>query len=1648
MQRPSKLFFTLIGFILFWLSASLVLAHDPVLASAGVRRQPVVIDAIQPSASEAEWLQQHPEIRVGVMAAWPPLNFTDQDRRPDGIGVDILKRLAKSIGIKVTFVPGQFQDLLEASITKQIDGVMDATPKPERREYLNFTDPYLDIPHVIVARADTPFMAGEKQLQGKTLALERGFGNNQYFQQHYPEVKVVNYESTSDCLLAVSRGAVDAYAGNRAVALYLITKELLPNLQVQGTLNKPGSILTIGVRKDWPELVTLLNKALLHLTPIEKQRILRRWTGAGADVQKGPLSAPEPLPPQSVSTTTILLRNISLVFAFILACLVIGWLMRGRPRQLTIRELLFLVFFIFTGLIISIGIFALKLQDAEAEISQIEQQKYKSFHLALELKQASDDLTRFVRLYTVTEDPRYAEYFHAVAAIRDGRQPHPKQIGHAYWDHVTGGTLVPDAEGETYSVEQKMLELGISAAEQAKLAAAKKESDDLTRLETVAINAVEGLYRDAEGNFTVHGEPNPELARSLVYGEAYLQGKAKIMQPIEEFFSLLEQRSGRELETVHLRYQAIVASITALIFATIGCAVYAFYLLLRRIIKPLSLLEFGAHEIRARNYAKRIDIRTADEVGALAAAFNSMASSIEEHTDRLNEALERNRNILACMGEGLIGVDSDGNVMFINPAALDMLGYSADELLGKSVHAEIHHSHEDGSRYDENDCPMSKAFRQNESFSLIEEVLWRKDGSSFAVGYTASPMQCGDSIRGAVVVFRDITERKKMEAAISAERERMQQIFDTSPVAAIISTNGKVRFSSPRLRELFGVEIGDPTPDYYVDPKEREELVRRLRAEGKVENYSLKMYDRNHAVLDVLINFMLIDYEGEESILGWLMDITALKDTERALAEAKDAAEAATQAKSDFLANMSHEIRTPMNAIMGMSHLALRTDLNPQQRDYLKKIDHSAKLLLGIINDILDFSKIEAGKLEMENSDFLLEEVLGNLSTLLSVKTEEKGLELLFKTYPEVPRLLIGDSLRLGQVLTNLANNAVKFTDRGEIVVSTELLEKRDGQVTLKFAVQDTGIGLTAEQQSKLFQPFNQADTSTTRKYGGTGLGLTICKNLVELMGGKIWVESTFGQGSTFCFTANFMLPEKALERGFRFSADLLGLRILVADDSPTAREIFKVYLESFGSDVVLVDSGEEALEVLSSAPAEKAFELVLMDWRMPAGMNGIEAARRIKQLDCLEKAPAILIVTAFGREEVLHQADELGLEGVLIKPISQSVLFNAIMAVFGRGIEMQEPLSDDMVQVKTALEQLRGARVLLVEDNEINQQIAREILAGAGLQVDIANDGLEALKKVQQGRYDALLMDIQMPVMDGYAATRAIRGLGSASGNVPIIAMTAHALSGDREKSLAAGMNDHVPKPINPKQLFRTLAKWIKQKDAEKVAVAEDDGFRSTADMLVSLPELPGIDTVEGVTRVAGNEPLYRQLLETFYRENSGLLNQLEDALTRQDRSLARRLVHTVKGVAGNLGAKGLQRASAALEQQIKQGRLDAASEQNRAFATEMQRVLDGLQGLVAAPSLFPSPKSTAKEPAELSLLLEQLRPQLEKRKPKSCRELMAQIRSVPGSTELAQQLMTLDQLIGRYDFKQAQLTLETIIARLKEAPADSDGGEDGRSV
>ena len=713
----------------------------------------------------------------------------------------------------------------------------------------------------------------------------------------------------------------------------------------------------------------------------------------------------------------------------------------------------------------------------------------------------------------------------------------------------------------------------------------------------------------------------------------------------------------------------------------------------------------------------------------------------------------------------------------------------------------------------------------------------------------------------------------------------------------------------------------------------------------------------------------------------------SLRNRNAELAVASEKASEAARVKAEFLANMSHEIRTPMNAILGLTHLAQKHARTPRVRDYLQKIEGSGKHLLGIINDVLDFSKIEAGKLSVERVPFELQEVLSNVANLIGEKCHAKELELVFDVPGSVPRYLIGDPMRLGQVLVNFGNNAVKFTERGEVDISVEVERETVDEVLLRFAVRDTGVGLTPEQQGRLFRSFEQADSSITRKHGGTGLGLVISRDLAALMGGTVGVESEPGKGSCFWFTARCGKDPTGKSLQTRSDVALAGKRALVVDDNETARLVLEGHLKTLGLRVVTVARGEEALDAIQrEAAGPTPFDVVFLDWQMP-GLDGVETGRRIR---ALAAGPEHLIMaTGFGREDVAEPARSIGIRAILTKPLSLEAIAACLAREFSDLPEPAEETAGSREDPMRALVVVAGARVLLVEDNDLNQEVASALLGDAGLVVDIAENGQLAVARVQQAAYDIVLMDMQMPVMDGVTATREIRRLPGFE-RLPIVAMTANVMAADRQRCFAAGMNDVVGKPIDLHELSSALLRWIARRPGlgtlpapasdESAPGAPTAATRPGTDE-ARFADIPGLEAASGLARCRGNRALYASLLRKFVNGQRDFPARFTQAMSEGRPGDAQREAHTLKGVAANVGAGGLAEAAAQLEALLREAaapaRLHAPlGNVARMLAAFIPALEQALQDDAAAGATVPVPDLDA---TALAAIRSQLRALLE---------------------------------------------------------------------
>ncbi len=687
------------------------------------------------------------------------------------------------------------------------------------------------------------------------------------------------------------------------------------------------------------------------------------------------------------------------------------------------------------------------------------------------------------------------------------------------------------------------------------------------------------------------------------------------------------------------------------------------------------------------------------------------------------------------------------------------------------------------------------------------------------------------------------------------------------------------------------------------------------------------------------------------------------------LREATAEAVSAAQMKADFLANMSHEIRTPMNAIVGMTHLALSTDLSQQQRGYIERIQQSSQHLMTLIEDILDFSKIESGKMTIEEVEFQIENIIHNLITINAENLERKNIEFTFKIDPNVPKNLRGDPFRLSQVLINFVSNAIKFSDQGEVGVHVELEDEGPDDILLKFTVSDTGIGISPEQQRKLFQSFQQADTSTTRKYGGTGLGLAISKSLAELMGGQVGLSSELGKGSKFWFSARLKHSEEVQQTAIQL--DLSTIKAFVVDDHDRARQIMVEILTAMGVTCVPLTSGFACLSELQAAiNAHEEPDIVFIDWKMP-GLDGMETAKAIRQMP-FAVPPKLVLATALGREDIRNNEGHLLFDDAIVKPVHGSNLLDALAnTLFAnpspQKAKVRKSKSDKSsklseVEIKAFTKRFKHARILLVEDNEINRDVAVGLFQERNISIELAENGLEALFRVKAEPWDLVFMDMHMPIMDGLDATLEIRKLPELA-NLPIVALTANAMAKDRERCAEVGMNDYVTKPINPNELWRVLEQWVTPNDT----AVELDEAPSELALVIEAPTVPtveGIDRVKALQNTNGNEKLALSILTKFADRSARFSAEYEAAQSSETSKDRERIAHSLKGAAGSVGADHIATMAGELESLIHQGKDSALIEQHYAslcvalgsLLNHLNIALATARETVAAPVDLPS--------------------------------------------------------------------------------------------
>jgi two-component system, sensor histidine kinase and response regulator len=975
----------------------------------------------------------------------------------------------------------------------------------------------------------------------------------------------------------------------------------------------------------------------------------------------------------------------------------------------------------------------------------------------------------------------------------------------------------------------------------------------------------------------------------------------------------------------------------------------------------------------AKDYSLRAKKRNDDEIGFLFDRFNEMLGQIQERdgalqqaregleqrvadrtTELKNEVAERNQaqqslqertaflnSLIQNSPVAIVAIGVDDSIKMCNPAFETIFRFRQSEILGRPLLELL----APADLVDE--IKANKKKLQAGETSHIVTRRKRSDGTSVDVEAYSVPLSSGGVQTGAVLLYMDITHRKKAELALEERTNFLDSLIEMSPLAvAVLNTDFRLRMCNRAFEGLFLYR--------------RQEILGRhmsrlipadLRLEGEAHHDALVSGKTLHVTTqrrrsdgtEVDVEVFSVALRGTADSAGYLLlyqDITERKLAENALLHAKEAAESASRAKSEFLANMSHEIRTPMNGIIGMTELALDTQLTVEQREYLNMVKTSGASLLTLINDILDFSKIEAGKLDLDVSDFPLRQSIGETLKALGFRAHQKGLELAWRVAQDVPDYLAGDASRVRQVLVNLVGNAVKFTERGEVVVEIERDSKStEAMVVLHFCVRDTGIGIAKEKQDMVFGAFTQADSSTTRKYGGTGLGLAITRRLVDLMGGKLWLESEPGVGSAFHFTIRFDTASAQPASDYPDPKILSHASILVVDDNETNRIILVEMLGRWGMQVATAKDAREALEILArSGNRAPRFSAVISDLQMP-DMDGFEFVENIRKSDQFGQIP-VLMLSSSAQQGEHERCRKLGISAYLAKPIQPSELLDAILSALSLHASgpsnAQHKTQNETQEVLPQGNWRQGMKVLLAEDNAVNRTLATRLLQKHGHTVVVVENGRQALDALEREAVDLVLMDVQMPEMDGLEATAAIREKEKKTGDhLPIIALAAHAMKGDREKCLAAGTDDYLTKPIRTADLFAAVERMRNTKtDATPEAPA-----------IKNLPGTNAFDSDAALKHVEGDRDLLDEIVGIFAEQCPKTMYEIQNAIRAADLPVLERAAHSLKGSASNLCATGVTQCAAELEESARSGNSSRSREQFQALESEVEKLLRELE-------------------------------------------------------------------------------------------------------
>ncbi len=1541
------------------------------------------LSSIALTDDERRWIRANPRIKVANDEGWPPYNFASQGEA-QGYSIDLIKLVAEKVGLEVEFINGPpWNELYQMGKAGEVDVFPAIFYHPEREEFLEFTRPYLNVPQVMVVRSDSDITQIEGLGRDSVFAGVEGNITTSLIKEVYPRVSVLELPSLHESLRAVSFGQADALVGPSLPISHVMQKMAIPGLKIvnEAALDpRLRAELHVGVRKDSPILRRILQKGMDNISPEEVNKLVEKWVV--------PVDVFDTVERESGLKWWLIATIVALFVVLIMTAILLSRIFFQEnlinsfgSKRFRIPFLL-AVFVVVTLVVLLISI----------TLDQNKKQMLESIevNLGVTLQNTVERLDSWAadrqgRLKRIAQDPEFVELSKALLTQRHDAVSLQATLARVKMTRFLVERQTDWSSGEIFILNR----------------------------ENISVLAPEG-YAIGGANFIATARPDL-IARALkgfsvfipqVLAEPVNSGPTP-ENPAMSFFAVpVIDGDGDVIAVLAQSLSTDDAFMRILRHGRIGSSGESYALDAKG--KLLSESRFRQHLIDAGLVGpeqfefNRVEIR--DPGGDLTQGY---AATIPRAAQPLTK-----------MAKDVIRMSKEDLGHGRSPLVTDLSQYRDyrgvavygawiwDFNLGVGVTTEI----------DVNEAMIGHRWL---SIGLISTAVVLMVLFVFAMVFT---LALGEKVMLALRRSRDDLEDRVRERTQQLRESELKyrSLFELSEDAIVTIAHNEFIDCNRAALTMFGYRSKEDLLS--LDPIDLAPLTQpdgRDSMKAGFEHFEVAAKQGSHLIewtnkrktgdlfpTEVLITFMRI--QGGAFYQVTIRDISnrkALEEEQRGLLEQADAA---NRAKSDFLANMSHEIRTPMNAIIGLGHLLYRTEMDSQQTDYVKKIQSSAHSLLGIIDDILDFSKIEAGQLKIEIIEFSLDDVLGNLATLATTRIGERPIEFIYNIASDIPPRLVGDPFRLGQILTNLVTNAIKFTERGNIILRVSE-EHINNDYTLLFEVEDNGIGISAANLEHLFDPFTQADGSTTRRYGGTGLGLSICKQLTEMMGGTIHVESEEGQGSRFYFYLPFRRGE-AIQLPVP-DPDLRGMKVLLVDDNPTAVKILSQTLSSLSFEVDIAYSGGEALRKLERT---SSYDIILLDWLMP-GMDGIETTRRIKADGRIKHVPIIIMMTAYGREAADRNIDRTALDGFLVKPVTPSQLFDAIIQA-KRSSKKGDRLSRTPQEMQSPL----SGRVLLAEDNEINQQVAVEILQKMGLEVRVCDNGLEAVESVKTSHPDLILMDIQMPEMDGYEATREIRKLKGMS-SVPIFAMTANAMAGDEEKSKNAGMDGHITKPVDPIQLYDVLKKWLPESPTTQQVLTTPIETREENPLP---PTLPGIDTEQGVKRVGGNAQLYRKLLHDFLKNYRESPQMLRNWLEQDDMESAYRLAHTLGGVAANVGAARFAEAAVKIEQTLRKGENTARSSLEN-FNSAAIEMFDGLAAFFADASDDLTSEEGGDEPS-LSDLLEAL-----SSGDPNCKTLFDQTQTALRKIVPESNIVELRQEIEDFEFDSAAEILQRIMEK-----------------